>query len=178
MAAGLSVDRAAVGSELDYYIDGADEITRQGVALKGLGGAITREKLLRLMADTFIVLVDPTKLVYYLGKSAPVSIEIVPFACDSTLARIRGSGLSIREMRVRKDGKDDFVTDNGNLIVDAFLREPLKLPAGQLRGLELSLKTIPGVLESGIFSTPADLIIVGGNTELETETISPNTREY
>lgn len=134
------LDLNAVGTQVDFYIDGADEINQHGQMLKGLGGALTREKIIATAAKRFICIVDHSKLVNALGVTAPVVLEVVPMA-RSLVARVM---VTMQANPVYRQG---YLTDNGNIILDVY-----KLDLTYPKLLEEKLKLIPGVVECGIFA--------------------------
>lgn len=145
-----AVDAVAV------YIDSADEANGHGYLIKGGGGAHTREKILALAAKTFICMIDHRKKVSVLGVESPVPIEVIPMA----------RGYVAREI-VRMGGdpvyREGFKTDNGNIILDVY-----NLPLLDPIAVEHSLKTITGVVESGIFAKrPADQLLVATSEGIE-----------
>jgi ribose 5-phosphate isomerase A len=140
---------------VDLAIDGADEVDPFLNLIKGRGAAMTREKCVAAAAFRFIVVVDEQKIVPHL--SAPVPVEILPFALTPALAQLRGLGCRpvVRE-GIKKDGP--VITDNGNIIVDcsfAEIAKPLEI--------EDAIDRIPGIVESGLFCEFADktTVIVG-----------------
>ncbi len=137
---------------LDIAIDGADEIDPELNLIKGLGGALLREKLTEVQARRFIVIADHTKLVTRLGEKAPLPIEIARFGFLSTIDRLRGLGLG---GRLRQPGAQPYVTDNSNYIFDAQL-PPDTDPAA----LERQLKGMLGVIETGFFLGMAERAFV------------------
>ncbi len=128
---GLRVERFNL-DRLDIAIDGADQISPDGWLVKGGGGAHTREKLIAITADRFVVIVDSTKPVAALHP--PIPLELVAFGLESTLARIRT--VRLRDVPLSPDGGviADFTGDVG---------EPGALAA--------YLEAIPGVVEHGLF---------------------------
>ncbi len=153
IALGFEVsDLNDVGSVLDLYVDGADEINPEGIMIKGGGGALTQEKILIEAARKFICIVDPSKCVKVLGKF-PVPLEVIPCARGLVARKIIewGGTPKLRE---------NFITDNGNLIIDAHhlnLSDP-KLLEGRLR-------SIPGIVSVGIFSKAPSLLLKGEKRE-------------
>ncbi|GGK19410.1 ribose-5-phosphate isomerase A [Deinococcus malanensis] len=137
---------------LDIAIDGADEIDPHLNLIKGLGGALLREKLTEVQARRFIVIADHTKTVTHLGEKAPVPVEIAKFGFLSTIERLRAMGLG---GRLRQPGAQPYVTDNGNYIFDAQLPESFD-PAA----LERQLKGTLGVVETGFFLGMAERAFV------------------
>ncbi len=128
---------------LDLAIDGADEIDPELNLIKGLGGALTREKLVEVQAREFVVVADHTKLVSRLGEKTGVPVEIVRFGYESTVARLQALGAAGAQ---RMAGGQPYVTDNGNFIYDARF-EHLPDPTA----LAVTLKGTLGVVETGLF---------------------------
>jgi ribose 5-phosphate isomerase A len=127
---------------IDIAIDGADEIDKKGNLIKGGGGSLLREKIIAFASKSFYVMADQSKLVEKLGKH-PLPVEVIPFAAALTLRHIRTLG---GDATFRKIAGQSFVTDNGNFIVDCQL-EDIEDPAW----LDVKLKMIPGVVETGLF---------------------------
>jgi ribose 5-phosphate isomerase A len=145
-------------SELPVYVDGADEITRQLAMIKGGGGALTREKIVAAVARKFVCIADESKLVDVLGKF-PLPVEVVPMA-RSYVARelVRLGGTPV--------WRENFVTDNGNVILDVHhlgILKPIEL--------ETALDQIAGVVTNGLFARRrADVLLLaraGGVQTLE-----------
>jgi ribose 5-phosphate isomerase A len=144
----LVLDLNAVGP-VPVYVDGADEATRQRYLIKGGGGALTREKIVAAAADKFICIVDDSKIVDRLG-AFPLPVEVIPLARSYVARRIRGLGGN-------PEWRKDFVTDNGNLILDVKHLDIINPPE-----LESELNQITGVVTNGLFSRrPADVLLVG-----------------
>lgn len=137
---------------LDLAIDGADEIDPALNLIKGLGGALLREKLTEVQARRLVIIADHTKVVTRLGEKAPLPIEIARFGFLSTIERLRGL---VPGGRLRQPGAQPYVTDNGNYIYDAQLPQSFD-PAT----LERQLKGTLGVVETGFFLGMAELAFV------------------
>ncbi|GIW35117.1 ribose-5-phosphate isomerase RpiA [Meiothermus sp.] len=150
-------------SGVDLAIDGADEIAPDLSLIKGLGGALLREKIVEASARQFIVIADHTKKVAQLGRGV-VPVEIVRFGYRATLHALGRMG----EPTLRMDGDEFFYSDGGNLIADVNFG-----PIVDPEGLEAELKRIPGVVESGLFVGLATLAIVAGPGGLEYLGIAP-----
>jgi len=134
---------------LSVYIDGADEFDAGKNLTKGGGGALTREKIVAAASDAFVCIVDESKQVEHLG-TFPLPIEVIPMAgaLVANAARELGGEPVLRE---------DFVTDNGNIIIDVH-----GLKITDARGLEDRLNSMPGVVTNGIFSHQgADVVLMG-----------------
>lgn len=138
---------------LDLVVDGADEIDSDRNGIKGGGGALLREKMVALLAKKYCWIVNKEKLVEKLG-AFPLPIEIVSFGKAQTIKRINELGYlgSIR----MKDNKP-FITDNGNLIYDLDTKKNF-----DAYKLNKELKSIVGVVETGLFVDMVDIIYVGG----------------
>ena len=140
--------------ELSVYVDGADEATRHLQLIKGGGGALTREKITTAVSDRFICIVDDTKMVDVLG-TFPLPVEVIPMARSHVAREIvkLGGQPMIRE---------DFVTDNGNVILDVHnlsIVNPVEL--------EQQLDGIVGVVTNGLFARRrADLLLVADDTQV------------
>ncbi|MGA2121475.1 MAG: ribose-5-phosphate isomerase RpiA [Methanoregula sp.] len=140
---------------IDIAIDGADEVDPHLNLIKGRGAAHTREKCVASAAFRFVVVVDEQKVVPRL--SAPVPVEVIPFAVRPAMSQLREFGcLPVIREGVKKDGP--VITDNGNFIVDCTFSE-IARPAE----LEDAIARIPGVVESGLFCGFAEktTLIVG-----------------
>jgi ribose 5-phosphate isomerase A len=142
---GIPITTLDEHSHLDVAIDGADQVDNALNLIKGMGGALTREKIVASAASQFIVIADETKLVKKLGTDHPVPVEVLPFALSPSLAKMHEmNGQPI--VRDAKGKVGPLVTDNGNFIVDVDFG-PIDNPAA----LNSRLKLIPGVVETGLF---------------------------
>ncbi len=141
---------------IDVTVDGADEVSDSLDLTKGLGGALVREKIVAHASNRVIIVVDESKLVDKLGRKAPIPVEVIPLAAPLVQAQLKrwGGDAQPRE----KDGKL-FVSDNGNWILD-WRYGPVDQPAV----LEKQLKSLTGVVDSGIFANVASLVIAATST--------------
>lgn len=137
---------------LDIAIDGADEIAPNLDLVKGLGGALLREKLTEVQAKRLIIIADHTKIVTHLGEKAPLPIEIAQFGFLSTVERLREI---VPGGRLRMNGAQNYVTDNGNYIFDAQLPETFDVAE-----LERRIQGTLGVVETGLFLGMAERAFV------------------
>ncbi|ASN80720.1 ribose 5-phosphate isomerase A [Deinococcus ficus] len=137
---------------LDIAIDGADEIAPNLDLVKGLGGALVREKVTEVQARRLIIIADHTKLVGQLGEKAPLPIEILKFGFLSTIDRLRAF---LPGGQLRQPAAQPYVTDNGNYIYDARLPETFD-PAE----LERRIKGTLGVVDTGLFLGMAERAFV------------------
>jgi ribose 5-phosphate isomerase A len=155
-AAGIAVVDLNELSELDLYVDGADEATPARHLIKGGGGALTREKILAAAARRFVCILDDTKMVERLGRF-PLPVEVIPMARALVARRLAAHG-------GRAAWRAGFVTDNGNDILDVHglsIADPV--------ALERELNQIPGVVTVGLFAArPADVLLVGTATGVQT----------
>ncbi len=157
---GVLLTSFAKHRRIDIAIDGADQVERGTLNLvKGLGGALLREKIVASASDRMIVVVDETKLVDRLGGNTPLPIEIVAFGWQIVLDRLAAVGCG---PRLRLAGDKPFTTDGGNYIVDCAVAE-IPDPAA----LEARLSAIIGVVETGLFIDLAYKIVVGRPTGVE-----------
>ena len=140
---------------IDLTVDGADEIDLQKRMIKGGGGALLREKIVASMSREMIVIIDESKQSPLLGtKKLP--IEVVPFACMTTLRRIQKNGWAAQFRTQHEKPGEFYVTDNGNYIIDIQFNTPLEEPEKE----DAFLKSIPGVVETGFFFNLAGRVIV------------------
>lgn len=154
-ALGIPVIDLNAAGELPIYIDGADEVTVRGEMIKGGGGAHTREKIIATVARQFICIVDESKYVKQLG-AFPIAIEVLPLArslVGRELVKLGGSPMY----------RDEFLTDNGNIILDVY-----GLDTTDMRALETAINCIPGVVENGIFAARrADQVLLARHDAMD-----------
>jgi len=139
---------------LDLTFDGADEIDPQKRMIKGGGGALLREKIIATLSREMIVLVDKDKLVDQLG-AFPLPVEVIPFAHEAILNRIGQMGYQ-GTFRYKEDGQL-YATDNGNYIIDIVFKSGCQFPEKD----QETLRSIPGVVETGFFFNLAGRVIIG-----------------
>jgi len=153
---GLKTTHLEEDTELDMAIDGADQIQWRTLDMvKGGGAALLREKIVDSSTKKLVIVVDEKKLAKTLGGDQPIPVEIVPFGYHSTFGKIR----RLSEKAVLREGNGKvgpIITDNGNLIVDAYFRN-LRRP----EIIEEKLRKIPGVVETGLFLQMCDVAYVG-----------------
>lgn len=136
-------------AEMAIYVDGADEIDHGFNMMKGGGGALTREKIVAAVAQTFVCICDASKLVKTMGKFA-LPIEVIPIA-RAYVAR------EVVKLGGQPKLREGFVTDNGNLILDVH-----GLSISDPQGLEIALNQIVGVVTNGLFAQRgADVLLLG-----------------
>ena len=151
---------------IDVAVDGADEVDPNLNLIKGLGGAMVREKIIAATCRRFVILVGVEKLVSTLGEHGVLPVEVVPFGlawCGRRLTYL-GYPATLR----REDGKP-FVTDNGNYVLDcrtSLLRNPA--------AVEQVLRAIPGVVGTGLFLGMAHTVLVDDNGRIEIRQRQPS----
>lgn len=148
-------------SNLEVYIDGADEFNKYFYLIKGGGGALTREKIIASASKHFICVADESKEVNVLGKF-PLPIEVLSMARSFVAREI----LKLKGNPIYRQG---YITDNGNVLLDVHnlnILDPLTL--------ERILNNIPGVVSNGLFAhRPADILLVGTSVGVKVYRRSP-----
>jgi ribose 5-phosphate isomerase A len=150
---GIEIVTLADVKQLDADFDGADEVDSRFNLLKGFGGALVREKIVAASSKKFFVLVGPEKLFQYLGARKRLPVEVIPFGVPFVTRALAKLGMKAAP-RQNADGSE-FISDNGNPILDCVVRE-IRNPAK----LERELLGIPGVLGTGIFVGMATIVLV------------------
>ncbi len=140
---------------VDLTIDGADEVDPGLDLIKGLGGALLREKIVASATVRQIIIVDPSKLVDQLGTQAPLPIEVIPFSWSLVARRLSDQGIKPTLRLQQLD--QPFITDNGNYIIDGHFPAGIADP----RLTDTWLNTLPGVVENGLFVAMTHLVIIG-----------------
>ncbi|HLY56123.1 MAG TPA: ribose-5-phosphate isomerase RpiA [Stellaceae bacterium] len=162
-AAGLGIPLTDFGAHdsIDLTIDGADAVERGTLALiKGLGGALLREKIVASSSRQMTVIVDESKLRGPLGSFCPVPVEVTRFGWQATRRKLAGlCRMAVLRMAA---GGETFVTDGGNHIVDCDFG-----PIADAAAVERSLKSIAGVVETGLFVAIATKVIVASSGGIE-----------
>ncbi len=137
------------------YVDGADEIDPNGHMLKGGGGALTREKIVAQLAQSFVCICDASKEVDVLG-SFPLPVEVIPMAQAQVTRFLEGLGATV-SLRKIKGSDQIFITDNQGWILDAHglkIVDPVSF--------ESEINQIPGVICNGLFARrKADVLLIG-----------------
>ena len=156
-AAGIPLTSFAEHRQIDLTIDGADEVERGTLNLiKGLGGALLREKIVATASHRLAIVIDGSKLVDRLGVRTPVPVEVVAFGLEATSESLDVLGASAR---VRTASGAPFVTDGGNRILDCDfgrIADPARL--------DERIRRIVGVVESGLFISRADPVFIADVT--------------
>jgi len=157
-ALGIEIASFATHTAIDLTIDGADEIERGTLNLvKGLGGALLREKIVAAASSRMVVVADDRKMVHRLGEHTPVPVEVSPFGWEVAARRLGDLGARVTQRRDRAGTL--FVTDGGNMILDCAFG-----PIEDAAALEDAVNGIVGVFECGLFIGRAALALVAGET--------------
>jgi ribose 5-phosphate isomerase A len=159
---GIAVTTLEEHSEINVAIDGADQIDAKLNLIKGMGGALAREKIVASASKQNIIIADENKKVRVLGENGhPVPIEVLPFAISIVKHRIDALG-GKPVLREGKGKVGPVITDNGNAVIDASFGM-----IGNVAELEKKLKMIPGVVEIGLFVGLADIAYIGTASKVE-----------
>ena len=143
---------------MSFYVDGADESDAHLNLIKGGGGALTREKIVAAVAETFICIADESKLVDVMG-AFPLPVEVIPMARSYVARKLVGLG-------GEPEWRQGFVTDNGNYILDVHGMDIV-----DPKGLETKINQITGVVTNGLFAQrSADLLLLGTSEGVKTLT--------
>ena len=152
---GIEVRDLNLTGTLDLYIDGADEFDAFRRLIKGGGGALTREKIVTAASRKFVCIVDESKKVGVLGKY-PLPVEVIPMA-RSFVAR------QLVAMGGQPELRQNFLTDNGNVILDVHNMDLVDPVA-----VEKKLNNLPGVVTNGLWALrPADVVLMATSTGVE-----------
>jgi ribose 5-phosphate isomerase A len=159
---GIPVTTLDEHPRLDLAIDGADQVDKKLDLIKGMGGALAREKIVASASKRLIIIADESKKVQTLGENDhPVPVEILPFAASlATCNIIELGGKPVLREGAKKVGA--VVTDNGNFILDVefgLIPKPAEL--------ERKLKGLTGVVETGLFVELADTVYIGTHSRIE-----------
>ncbi len=138
---------------LDISLDGADEIDGRFAMIKGLGGALLREKIVAAASRLRVTLITAAKQVEKLGAACPLPVEVSRFGLAHTERRLQGLGAVTK---IRRSAEALVITDGGNCIIDCKFAE-IADPAG----LDQTIQGLPGVLETGLFVGLCDVLIIG-----------------
>ena len=165
---GIPIATFAEYQKLDMTIDGADEVELGTLHLiKGLGGALLREKIVAAASRRLVIVVDQEKLVERLGEHTPVPVEVTQFGWQVTAAALAALGCIPERRYVREQ---PFVTDEGHFIIDCRFG-PIAKPAA----LEERIAMTVGTVESGIFVGRSSLVVAASAAGVEVLTPTPTT---
>jgi ribose 5-phosphate isomerase A len=136
---------------IDVTVDGADEVDDALHLSKGAGGALAREKIVSFASRRNVIVCDSRKRVHRLGETRPIALEVLAFGHQTTIAHLAASG----QPRLRSSGGQAVRTDGGNLLVDLMIA-----PTDDPAGLDRALRSVPGVVETGLFVGRADVVLI------------------
>lgn len=157
---GIPIATFAEYQQLDLTIDGADEVELHTLHLiKGLGGALLREKIVAAASRRLIIVVDQDKLVERLGEHTPVPVEVTQFGWQATSAALAALGCVPERRYV---GEVPFVSDEGHAIFDCRFG-----PIGDPATLESSIAMTVGTVESGLFVGRSSMVVAASTTGVE-----------
>ena len=146
---GITVLELNAVPQMHFYVDGADESDAHLNLIKGGGGALTREKIVAAVAETFVCIADESKMVDVLGDF-PLPVEVIPMARSYVALKLVGLGGA-------PVWRQTFITDNGNLILDVY-----GMSIVDPKGLEQQINQLTGVVTNGLFAQrPADILLLG-----------------
>lgn len=148
-----------VRGAIDVTFDGADEVDPKLDLIKGYGGALVREKIVAAASQRLVILVGAEKLVPALGARGRLPVEVIPFATPLCSRRLEEWGLP---GKLRSADGRPYVTDNGNYILDCAVRS-----IGDPGELDTRIRSIPGVVGTGLFAGMADVVLVQDGDEVQ-----------
>ena len=141
-------------TEIDFTFDGADWVDAAGNLIKGMGGALTREKIVALASKKYVIVVDQSKLTKSFENKI-IPIEVLPFGLEAIENQLAKAGAVSKILRLNSD-KQPFITDNQNYILDCVFA---KIP--DVKNLATNIKQVSGVVDHGLFIGLNPMIIVG-----------------
>ena len=163
---GLHVLSPGYLQELSWGFDGADEVDPELSLVKGRGGAMLKEKILAAKCKKFVVIVDDSKLVKKLGEKFPIPVEVIPEARGLVERKLKSLGAKTIELREGGKKHGPVITEAGNIILDCTF--------GSLsKNSERDIKSIVGVVESGLFIGYASEVLIG--SEAGVRSLFPST---
>ena len=140
--------------QLEITIDGADEIDPHGRLIKGGGGALLQEKIVAAASKEMVVIADESKLVETLGRF-PLPVEVIPFGYKHVIDSIKKQTYCGQLILREKNGKP-FITDHQHYIIDCHFGS-----IGDVTALDAILRSIVGVVETGLFFGLASGALIG-----------------
>jgi ribose 5-phosphate isomerase A len=157
--AGIPFIELGEGVELDITVDGADEVAPNIDLVKGWGGALVRERIVARASKRQVIIVSEEKLVRALGERGRIPVEVIPLARWLATAELAALGV-VPTLRTDVQGALPLLTDNGNIVIDCKLPEPLRDGAAA-RSMERTLRGVVGVVDTGLFLGTAETVFVG-----------------
>lgn len=161
-AAGVPLVGLSERGRLDMTVDGADEVTPDLDLIKGMGGALLREKMVAQASERLVIIADESKSVARLGTRSPLPVEVVDWGWHVHVAMLESWGATVA-MRQFDDGPP-YKSDNGNLILDCTFPEGIDDPGA----LAARLDATAGVVEHGLFLGMTTLAILAGPSGVRT----------
>jgi len=158
---GLVLTTFAENSCCSVYVDGADEVGPNLTLIKGLGGALLREKICAQNSDAFVVIADASKRVTKMGTRSPVPVEVTQFAHEATAKFLKSLGCNPILRQTSNGGP--YITDNSNYIYDCHFNG-IEDPAQ----LDTTMKARAGVVETGLFVNIATVALIADDEKVET----------
>jgi ribose 5-phosphate isomerase A len=151
---GIPLTTLSEHPRLDLAVDGADDVDPQLNLIKGLGRALTREKIVEIRAEHFLVIVDESKVVRRLAEKNPLPVEILPFEAAAHVRWLNSLGCRA-ELWLEEDG-EPVVTDNGNYLARCWFEAGIP----DAYDLAHTLAEQPGIIEHGLFLDMATRVVV------------------
>jgi ribose 5-phosphate isomerase A len=150
---GIKLSTLEEHPKIDVTIDGADEVDPNFDLIKGMGGALFREKIVASASDMEVIVIDPSKMVDILGTKSPLPVEVSTFGWKQCLEKLKELGC-VPKLRVKDENV--VISDNQNYIIDCSF-DRIENPVS----LESRINNIPGVIENGLFLGITDIVIMG-----------------
>jgi len=158
---GIRLSTVMENPVIDLTIDGADEVDPSLNLIKGLGGALVREKIIAHASNRLVIVADESKIVDYLGAKVPLPVEVVQFGWESTQMALN----QICQRSVLRQVNDQtFLSDNSNFILDCYFDQ-----ISDPKQIEIRINGIPGVVDNGLFVGRADRVIFGTADGIQTQ---------
>lgn len=157
---GIPLTSLAAHPHPDITVDGADQIAPNLDAIKGLGGALLREKIVAENSKRFVLIADASKLVPQLGDRTALPVEVATFSYEIQEHYLRSLGCE-PTLRLNADGSP-YVTDNGNYIYDCVFKR-IDDPAA----LHQKIRSHAGIVETGLFPNVAAIALIAGDPEVK-----------
>jgi ribose 5-phosphate isomerase A len=153
---GIPLTKLSERPRLDLAVDGADEVSPRVDLIKGMGGALLREKMVAQASERFVVIADDSKAVDRLGTVSPLPVEVVAWEWGSHVGFLEGLGARV-SLRRTDDGAP-YHTDNGNVILDCAFDNGIPDP----HALNAVLEARAGIVETGLFLSMASRAFLAG----------------
>jgi len=141
---------------IDLDVDGADAVDPQFALLKGLGGALLREKIVAASSTRFVVVVDEAKMVETLTGAGLVPVEVVTFGWSRTFAALQNLGATAMRRTQTTDPAQPYMTDGGNYLFDCAFPD-----LSNAAVIGAAIKALTGVVDHGLFIGMTSAVVVG-----------------